>query len=372
VLVRAVRSTAELRRFIDLPYRLHRGDPMWVAPLRRDVRAILDRGKNPFFAHAEAEYFVAERDGAVVGRIAAIRNDAHGAFHPEERHVGFWGFFECVNDQAVADALFAAAAAWLTDRGLTTLRGPTSFSTNDECGLLVDGFDTPPAIMNPHNPRYYVDLVDRAGFVKAMDLVCYEGHDVDGPPERLREGARLMAQRKGVTVRTLDMRRFWEEVELVKQLYNAAWEKNWGFIPMTDAELNYLAHQLKPVVVPELVAFAERQGQLIGMAITIPDFNVALRYNPSGRLFPFGLFRLLWHQRRIRRVRGLTLGVLKEHRQTGADAVLVEHSWRVGRALGYNWGEASWLLETNYAIRNPMEKLGFRAYKTMRIYDRAL
>ena len=372
MLVRAVRSAAELRRFIDLPYRLHRGDPMWVAPLRRDVRAILDRGKNPFFAHAEAEYFLAERDGAVVGRIAAIRNDAHGAFHPEERQVGFWGFFECVNDQAVADALFGAAAAWLKDRGLTTLRGPTSFSTNDECGLLVDGFDTPPAIMNPHNPRYYVDLVDRAGFVKAMDLVCYEGQDVDGPPQRLTEGARLMAQRKGVTVRTLDMKRFWEEVELVKQLYNAAWEKNWGFIPMTDAELNYLAQQLKPVVVPELVAFAERKGQLIGMAITIPDFNVALRHNPSGRLFPFGLFRLLWHKRRIRRVRGLTLGVLKEHRQTGADAVLLEHTWRVGRALGYDWGEASWLLETNYAIRNPMEKLGFRAYKTMRIYDRAL
>ena len=141
MLVRAVHGAADLRRFIDLPYRLHRGDPTWVAPLRMDVRAILDRRRNPFFEHAEAEYYLAERDGAVVGRIAAIRNDAHGAFHPEERHVGFFGFFECVNDQAVADALFGAAAAWLKDRGLTTLRGPTSFSTNDECGLLVDGFD---------------------------------------------------------------------------------------------------------------------------------------------------------------------------------------------------------------------------------------
>lgn len=346
---------------------------MWVAPLRMDVRTILDRDKNPFFQHAEAEYLLAERDGAVVGRIAAIRNDAHGAFHPDEKHVGFFGFFECVNDQAVADALFGAAADWLRARGLTVMRGPTSFSTNDECGLLVDGFDTPPVIMNPHNPRYYADLVDRAGFAKAMDLLCYEGKDEgQGMPQEVADRARAMAARAGITVRTIDMKRYWQEVELVKQVYNKAWEINWGFIPMTEAEMNHLAKQLKPVVVPELVLFAEKAGEIIGMAISIPDFNVALKHNPSGRLFPFGLLKILWHKRRIDRIRTLTLGVLKEHRRSGADGLMYEHTWREGRKLGYWWGEASWLLETNWAIRRPMEKLGFKPYKTLRIYDKAL
>jgi GNAT superfamily N-acetyltransferase len=370
--VRPVTTPAGLNRFIGFPYDLHRGDPQWVAPLRMDIRTLLSRTKNPFFQHGAAEYFLAERDGRVVGRIAAIRNDAHGAFHPEETHVGFFGFFECVDDQAVADALFARAADWLRAQGLTVMRGPASFSTNDECGLLVDGFDTPPAIMNPHNPRYYVALLERAGFVKAMDLLCYEGYDRSGPPERLVEGARRMAERSGVSLRTLDMKRFWDEVEKVKQVYNAAWEKNWGFIPMTDAELNLLAKQLKPVVVPELVVFAEKAGELIGMAIAIPDFNVALKHNPSGRLLPFGLLKILWHKRKIRRIRVLTLGVLKPYRRSGADVLMYEHIWREGRRLGFNWGEASWLLETNHAIRNPMERLGFTAYKTLRLYDKPL
>lgn len=346
---------------------------MWVAPLRMDVRAILDRDRNPFFEHAEAEYLLAEHGGAVVGRIAAIRNDAHGAFHPDEKHVGFFGFFECVNDQAVADALFAAAGGWLAARGLTVMRGPTSFCTNDECGLLVDGFDTPPVIMNPHNPRYYVELVERAGFATAMNLLCYEGRDEgQGIPHEIVERSRALAERAGITVRTIDMSRFWEEVELVKKVYNAAWENNWGFIPMTDKELNYLARQLKPVLVPELVVFAMKAGEVIGMGISIPDFNVALKHNPSGRLFPLGLLKILWHRRKIDRIRTLTLGVLREHRRSGADGLMYEHTWREGRKLGYWWGEASWLLETNIAIRKPMERLGFRPYKTLRLYDKSL
>ncbi len=336
-----------------------------------DVRTLLSRDQNPFFQHGEAEYLLAERGGAVVGRIAAIRNDAHGAAHPAERHVGFFGFFECVDDQDVADALFAAAAAWLRGRGLAVMRGPASFSTNDECGLLVDGFDTPPVIMNPHNPRYYPGLLERAGFVKVMDLLCYEGTG-HAPPQRLVDGARRLAERYKVTLRKLDLSRYAEEVEKVKAVYNAAWEKNWGFIPMTDAEIDHLAKQLRPVVVPELVVFAEIAGKLIGMGVSIPDFNVALRHNRSGRLFPFGLLRILWHRRRITRIRTLILGVLPQYRRTGADALMYEWTWREGNTLGYYWGEASWLLETNTAIRNGMEKLGFRAYKTLRMYDQAL
>jgi GNAT superfamily N-acetyltransferase len=350
---------------------LHRGDPLWVAPLRMDIATLLSRSKNPFFEHAEVEYLLAERDGAVVGRIAAIRNDAHGAFHPEEQHVGFFGFFECVDDQAVADALFAAAAEWLKARALTVMRGPASFSTNDECGLLVDGFDTPPVVMNPHNPRYYVALVERAGFTKAMDLLCYEGGG-KALPERLTEGARKLAARYKITLRSIDMKRFDEEVAVVKQIYNAAWGKNWGFIPMSEHELDHLAKQLKPVVVPELVVFAELEGKPIGLAVTIPDFNVALKHNPSGRLFPFGLLKILWYRRTIHRARTLILGVLPEYRRTGTDALLYEWTWREANRKGIYWGEASWLLETNAAIRNGMEKMGFRVYKTLRMYDKPL
>jgi GNAT superfamily N-acetyltransferase len=344
---------------------------MWVAPLRMDVATLLSRTKNPFFEHAEAEYFLAERDGAVVGRIAAIRNDAHGAFHPEEKHVGFFGFFECIDEQGVADLLFATVADWLKARGLTVMRGPASFSTNDECGLLVDGFDTPPAIMNPHNPRYYVGLVERAGFVKAMDLLCYWGSG-KSPPQRLVDGARRMAERYNIKLRPLDLKRFYEEVALIKQVYNSAWEKNWGFIPMTDHEIDHLAKQLKPVVVPELVVFAEIDGKPMGLAVSIPDFNVALKHNPSGRLFPFGLLKILWYRRKIDRIRTLILGVLPEYRRTGTDGLLFEWTWREGNKKGYYSAEASWLLETNPAIRNGMERMGFRVYKTLRMYDKAL
>jgi GNAT superfamily N-acetyltransferase len=344
---------------------------MWVAPLRRDVRTLLSRQKNPFFRHAEAEYFLAERGGEVVGRIAAVKNDAHTSFHEDERTVGFFGFFECVDEQAVADALFEASAGWLRSRGLTVMRGPASPSMNDECGLLVDGFDTPPCIMMPHNPRYYEGLVTRAGFGRAMDLLAYQGSG-DAPPQRLIEASRKLAERYHITLRPLDMSHFWEEVEQVKRLYNAAWEKNWGFVPMTDEEIHHLAVQLKPVVVPDLVVFAYQDRELIGFAITLPDFNQALRRNPSGRLFPLGLLRILWHRRRITRARTLTLGVLPRYRRTGADALMYEWTWRHGNAHGLNWCEASWLLETNFAIRNGMERLGFAAYKTYRMYDRAL
>jgi GNAT superfamily N-acetyltransferase len=275
-----------------------------------------------------------------------------------------------VDDQAVADALFAAAAGWLTARGLTVMRGPASPSTNDECGLLVDGFDTPPCIMNPHNPRYYPALVERAGFAKVMDLLCYQGGG--SPPQRLVEGARKMAERFKIRLRGLDLKHFDREVEAIKQVYNSAWERNWGFIPMTDHEIDHLARALKPVVVPSLVVFAEIEGKTIGMGVTIPDFNVALKHNPSGRLFPTGLLKILWYRRTIHRARTLILGVLPEYRRTGADALMYDWTWREAAKVGIPWGEASWLLETNHAIRNGMERMGFTRYKTLRMYDKPL
>lgn len=370
--MRSVGSAADLRKFIDFPYRHYRSDPLWVPPLRRDVATLVSRTDNPFFEHAEVAYLLAERPaGTIVGRIAAIRNDAHGRAQPEEASVGFFGLFESVDDQAVADALFAAAGAWLRARGLTVMRGPTNFSTNDDCGLLVDGFGTPPVVMMPHNPPYYARLVEQAGFVKVMDLLAYEGGQ-DTVPARLTQAAPRLAERYKITLRPLDPKRFWSDVEQVKRLYNQAWEKNWGFIPMTDAEMNHLARQLKPVVVPDLVVFASIGERAIGFAIAVPDFNVALRGNRSGRLWPLGIFRILWNQRKIRRTRVVTLGVLPEDRHTGADALMYEWLWRHAHALGYPWAESSWILETNTAMRNALERMGFAVYKTYRLYDRPL
>ncbi len=372
VAVRPVRAAADLHKFIAFPYRLHRGDPQWVPPLRMDMRKALSRRKNPFFQHAEAEYFLAERRGGrsaeVVGRIAAIHNRGHNEFH--EDTVGFYGFFESINDQSVADSLFHAAANWLKQRGLTVMRGPVSFSTNDECGLLIDGFDTPPAVLTPYTPPHYVDLTERAGFTKARDLFLYHSVD-DQLPERLIRGAKLIAKRKKITLRSIDMKRFSEEVELIKKVYNSAWERNWGFIPMTEAEIDHLAKDLKPVIVPELVVFAEREGELIGFAVALPDLNVALKTNPSGRLFP-GILKILWKARQITRLRIMLLGVVPEYRRYGADALMYHWIWDKGYALGYRWGEAGWILEDNTAMNNGLVRMGFERYKTLRLFDRPL
>lgn len=368
--MRPVGTAADLEQFIALPYRLYRGDPCWVPPLRMDVRTMLSRTKNPFFRHAEAEYFLAETTpngrSRVVGRIAAIHNRTHNEFQGDS--AGFFGFFEAINDQAVANALFDAASGWLKPRGLTVMRGPASFSTNDECGLLVDGFDTPPTLLNPHNPPYYVDLVERASFTKAKDLYQYQLTDPT-MQDRLVRAARLIAERKRITLRKIDMKHWDEEIERIKRVYNAAWEKNWGFVPMSDPEIDHLAKQLKPVVVPDLVVFAERDGQLIGFAAALPDLNVALKRNPSGRLFP-GIVKILWAARKITRIRILLLGLLKEYRNTGADALMYHWIWEKSYALGHRWAEAGWILEDNAAMNNALLRMGFSSYKTLRFYDR--
>jgi GNAT superfamily N-acetyltransferase len=342
--------------------------------LRRDVETLLSRTKNPFFEHAEAEYFIAERDGDVVGRIAAISNRLHNETH--EDRVGFFGFFESIDDQDVANALLEAAAGWCRALGHDVLRGPTSFSVNDECGLLVDGFDTPPALMMPHNPPYYIGLLERAGLVKAKDLWVYQGGSEQGyvpVPERLARATEMIRQRQGITLRSLNMKDFEGEVERIKELYNSAWEKNWGFVPMTEHEIDHLAEQFKPVVIPEMVPMAEKDGKLIGFGIALPDLNVIFRTNRSGRLFPM-ILRLLWalKMKRIRRARILLLGVVPAYRGKGVDAMLYHWIWTKSAERGIYWGEAGWILEDNPAMNAGLEKMTFRVYKTYRLYDRRL
>jgi GNAT superfamily N-acetyltransferase len=363
-----VRGRSDLEAFVELPYRLHRGLPGWTPLLRRDVRATLDPARNPFFDHAERELFLARRGGRVVGRIAAIHDRLHNETHRDR--VGTFGFFESVDDPGVAGALFDAAAAWLRGRQRDTLRGPLSPSINDEAGLLVDGFDTPSVLMMPHNPRYYPALVEGTGFRKAKDLLAFQSTGTE-LPARLVTATDVVSKRYGVTCRRIDMRRFPDEVALVQRIFNAGWERNWGAVPLTDREVEHLAAQLKPLVVPDLVAFAERSGEPIGFAVALPDLNAALRANPSGRLFP-GVLKVLWASRRITRLRVIILGVVPEWHGRGVDALLYRQIWENGRARGYDWAEAGWILEDNHAMINGLARMGFEVYKTYRVYERPI
>jgi GNAT superfamily N-acetyltransferase len=250
------------------------------------------------------------------------------------------------------------------------MRGPASFSLNEECGLLVEGFDSPPMVMMPYNPPWYAELLEANGLRKAKDLLAYEW-DATEPPERLVRMERSLAERNGIVVRPFDKKRFAEEVERIRTLYNGAWEANWGFVPMTEAEFNHIAKQMKPVADFDIVAFAEVRGETAGFALALPDLNQALKHM-GGRLLPFGWAKGLWYGRKIQRARVLTLGVVPRFQRTGAAELLYLHMMRSGRAKGYNHGEFSWVLEDNFAMRTPLENFGASVTKRYRLYDRAL
>ena len=287
--VTPVRSPRDRRAFIDLPFRLYQQDPYWVPPLKADVAEMLDPRRHPFHQHAEVELFLARAGTQVVGRIAAVKNDLHIATHHEP--VGFFGFFECERDPAISAALFDAAGRWLAARGLSVMRGPASFSLNEECGLLVRGFDSSPTVMMPYNPPWYADLIEAYGFRKAKDLLAYLARYTT-PPERLVRMSDALARRHKITVRPLDKRHYWDEVERVRMIYNTAWEKNWGFVPMTEAEFTHMAKKMRLVVDPHFVAFAEVDGQLAGFALALPDINRALKHM-GGRLLPIAWLEVL-------------------------------------------------------------------------------
>jgi hypothetical protein len=365
IAVYPVRSKKESEQFIDLPFKLYRDDPNWVPPLKRDIRELIDPEKHPFHQHGNVELFLARRGKEIVGRIAAIDNFLHREIHQES--TGFFGLFESINDQAIANALFDAARGWLAKRDLETMRGPASFSLNEEAGLLVDGFDGPPVVMMTYNPRWYADLIERYGFVKAKDLYAYYLKNAR-PPERFARVADRLRERYRVKVRTLDTKKFWDEVALVRQVYNEAWEKNWGHIPMTDEELNYMAKQLKPVVEPALVVFAEIDGNLAGFGLALPDFNVALRHM-KGSLFPLGWAKALWYSRKIDTARVITLGVLEKYRRAGVSELIQLELFINAGKHGIENAEMSWILEDNVMMRVPLEKFGARIYRTYRMYD---
>jgi ribosomal protein S18 acetylase RimI-like enzyme len=369
--VRPADDRRTFKHFVQLPYRIYDGDPNWVAPLIRDVKTAFDKKKHPFHTHSEVQPFVAFRNGRPVGRIAAINNRNHVAYHDEP--VGFFGYFECVDDPEVAAALFDRTAEWLRERRLETMRGPASFSLNEMAGLLTLGFDRPPTVMMPYNPEYYVDLITGAGFEEVQSLIGYHLSHSDAP-EKLVKLEKKLEKRLGVRTRTIDMDNFEGELERLRDLYNKAWEKNWGFVPMTDAEIDFMAHELKPLVkrIPTQVIFAERDnGETIGFTLFLMDANQAL-IHAKGRLFPFGLVKILKYLPKMNYCRVLTLGLVPEARGQGIDNLLIMALFRHGGAAGTIGGEFSWILEDNAAMRKPLERIGSVISKRYLLYDRPI
>jgi GNAT superfamily N-acetyltransferase len=363
-----VLTPAALREFIRLPWRLQGRDPHWVPPLLAEERKLLDTRKNPFYRKAEIACFLARgTDGAPVGRIAAIDNRAHVDFHGER--VGFFGFFECADDPAAARALVDAARAWVKGRGLPTIRGPVNPSTNDSCGTLVEGFDAPPFFMMPHNPPFHDALLTGAGLAKAMDLYAWHVDSKTIDVARMERLAKRIAERgAGVRVRPIDLRRFREEVEVVRGVYNRAWARNWGFVPLSKEEFDYVAGEFRKVLVPDFVLIAEAAGAPAGFALALPDLNRAIRH-ANGRLFPFGWWKVMRAMKAIRAIRVLTLGVVPEHQASGLGMLLYFEIIRRGLAIGYNEAELSWVLESNDLMNRAAEAMGARIHKRYRVYE---
>jgi len=355
-----------MARFIEFPYGLYRADPYWVPPLRIAQKELLDPKRHPFHRHAQVQPFLARRDGRVVGRIAAILDPNHNRFHQEE--AGFFGFFECVDDQDTASALLGAARDWLRERGAKVIRGPMNPSTNYECGMLVEGFDSSPLVMMPYNPRYYPELIERAGLRKAADLYAYDLPTSQMRLDKVGRVAKLAAGHNQVAIRSIRMKDFAREVEAVWEVYNSAWSRNWGFVPMTREEFQFMAKDMKTILDPELILLGEVEGRVVGIALALPDINQALRH-AGGRLLPLGLLKILYHKRSIRDLRVLVLGVREEYRTAGVAAAF--YAELLGRAcrLGYKGAECSWVLEDNVLMRRSIEAFGGKRYKTYRIYE---
>lgn len=367
-----VTGPRERREFVMFPFRLYRSDPYWVPPLISDRLKHFDPDHNPFFEHAEVQLFRAVRDGQTVGTIAAIADELYPQIWGER--VGFFGAFEVIEDYEVAVALCDAARHWLAAKGREVIRGPMDLSINDECGLLVEGFDGPPVIMMMYNPPYYQTFLERYGFVKAKDLYAYKvdvasyGPHLEHLPERVKRVAHIAQERYHVQMRHIDMQQFDREAELIKPIYRQAWAKNWGAIPMTDAEFSYLAANLKQIVDPDLTYLAFWDGEPVGCFLGIPDFcQVAMHLH--GRLFPLGWINYLRYRPKIDGLRVVIMGVLEEHRLKGIESLFYQEGCRVAVHKGYQWVEMSWILEDNFKVIRGIEGMGGVRYRTYRLYD---
>ncbi|MDQ6654544.1 MAG: GNAT family N-acetyltransferase [Verrucomicrobiota bacterium] len=371
--VAEVRSPAERDAFIKFPWRIYADDPVWVPPLIIERREFLDRKKHPFYQHGDAALFLARRDGEIVGRIMASDDPNYNSLH--STNVGCFGLFESTDDHGVARALFEAAADWLRARGRDEIMGPIDYSTNYVCALLIEGFEHHPMLLTSHNPPYYAALIESAGFTKAKDWYAWWFADPENAAKRLRRIAARFKDRQLATIRPIDMQNLAEESGRLREIYNQAWERNWGFVPFTPAEFDHLVHELKPIAVPEIVLIAEVEGEPVGFILGIPDINVAFKHI-NGRLtsfgLPIGLAKLLYYKWRTKTARLVAMGVVPKYRRHGIAELLVLRIIEKGMIeLGLT-GELSMTLEDNVLINRFLAAIGASKYKTYRIYRRSL
>jgi GNAT superfamily N-acetyltransferase len=365
--LKKVESSLDIDRFIQFPRQLYSKDSPWVSPLDSERKKFLSPEINPFFDHAEAEFFLALTNaGKILGRIAAVVDHDHNKFHKES--TGFFGMFECINDVDASNLLLNAAEKWCREKGMHRMRGPMNMSINHECGLLVENFDDPPVLGMPYNPPYYANLFNQWGLKKIKDLVSLE-LQLTQIPEYLQRAVPLIQKRNRFSVRCLQMDRFDQEIEVLWEIYNSAWEMNWGFVPMNREEFIFSARQMKPVVDPRLCLIAEVNGKPAGFALTLPDVNQALK-SMQGKLFPFGWLKFILGKRKINRSRVITLGVKKQFQRLGIDAFFYHATYKQLMEMNLFRVDMSWVLEDNQAMIGPIEKIGGTPYKRHRIYER--
>lgn len=370
--VSEILSKRDRDAFIKFPWRIYEHDPAWVPPLILERKDFLNRQKHPFYGHGEAALFLARRDGEIVGRIMASDDPNYNSLH--QTNVGCFGLFESINDQAVASALLTTAADWLRARGRSEIMGPIDYSTNYVCALLIDGFQHPPTLLTSHNPPYYAALIEAAGFAKAKDWYAWWFSEYPEAAARLKKIAVARAAKHHVKVRPINLKSVDEEGAKIRTVYNQAWEKNWGFVPFTEAEMNHMARELRPLIVPQAALIAEIGDEPVGFVIAVPDINVAFRHI-NGRLFrfgfPIGLIKLLYYRTKIRTGRLIALGVVEKHRRSGIAEILVLHVMEEAFRRGFT-GELSMTLEDNVMVNRFIEAVGASRYKTFRIYQKRL
>lgn len=367
--VEEVTRKRDLRAFIQFPWEVYRGDRYWIPPLLKD-QLLKFSPEHPFRSHAEMILFLARRRGRIVGRIAGIIDHHYCEFHKNK--VGFFGFFESLPEPDVPEVLLSRVAAWLKGRGMDKMSGPMNPSTNDECGLLVEGFDSSPCLMMPYNPPYYSSLLEHYGMKKIRDLYAYLLEQSSFSGDRLaRISERLGKRGPQFHVRSIELRHLDAELQIIKEIYNNAWSINWGFVPLTDAEIEFFAKSMKPLVIPDLVLFAYCGEEPIGFSVSLPDYNEVLK-RLNGRLGPLGILKFLYYSKKIRAIRVMLLGVKRSFQKKGAEVLLYRETFGRGIRKGYQRAECSWILEENMLMQRGIEAMGGRRYKTYRIYEVSL
>jgi hypothetical protein len=366
------RTSRDISRFLEVSYGIYQNDPHWVAPLLMDLKKVFTDA-NPLFQHAQMELWVASQGGRDVGRIAGIIDESHN--HTAEDHAAFFGFFESINDPQVSARLFSAVSDWARRKGMKKLLGPMNPTTNDECGLLTKGFDSAPVFMMTYNPEYYVKLVEADGFGKAKDLLAFHIDLAGIPMDRLtRIGRKVKERNSNLSFRPVRRKTLKQDIGKIKEVYNAAWQDNWGFVPMTDGEVDFMAERLKPLLMEGLIWLAETNSETVGFLLALPDYNVALKPLQGRLLTPrlLGFIPYLLGWKRPNRTRVLTLGVKEQYRSKGLESALLIEGLKVGFDAGVTESEASWILEDNVMMCRVLEAIGGRVYKTYRIYQKSL